>query len=41
MEFINRITEAGNLPQIISELLMEVEGEFDLGILYICPMAAL
>ena len=39
MEFINRITEAGNLSQIISELLMGVEGDFDLGILYVCPWA--
>ena len=37
MEFINRITEAGNWAQIVSELLMGIEGEFDLGILYICP----
>jgi len=37
MEFINRITEADNSSQIISELLMQVEGDFDLGILYICP----
>jgi len=37
MEFINRITEAGNLPQITTELLMGIEGDFDLGILYICP----
>ena len=37
MEFINRISEAGNLDQIISELLMNVEGDFDLGILYVCP----
>jgi small ligand-binding sensory domain FIST len=37
MEFINRITEADNLPQIISELLESLEGDFDLGILYVCP----
>ena len=37
MEFINRITEAGNSSQIIAELLLEIEGDFDLGILYICP----
>ena len=37
MEFINRITEAGTFSQIISELLAGVEGDFDLGILYICP----
>src|SRR5471030_397194 len=37
MEFINRITEADNSSQIINDLLMQVEGEFDLGILYICP----
>jgi len=37
MEFINRITEAGSLPQIISELLLGIEGDFDLGILYVCP----
>ena len=37
MEFINRITEAGNLSQITADLLMDVEGDFDLGILYICP----
>jgi len=37
MEFISRITEAGNLSQITSELLMQIEGDFDLGILYVCP----
>jgi small ligand-binding sensory domain FIST len=37
MEFINRITEADSSAQIVSELLSGVEGEFDLGILYICP----
>jgi len=37
MEFINRITQASHLPQIIAELLMEIEGDFDLGIVYICP----
>ena len=37
MEFINRITEAGNPSQVASELLMQLEGDFDLGILYICP----
>jgi len=37
MEFINRITEASNLSQIVSELLLETEGDFDLGILYVCP----
>ncbi len=37
MEFINRITEAGSSTQIVSELLTGVEGDFDLGILYICP----
>ncbi len=37
MEFTNRITEANNVPQIISELLMGIEGDFDLGILYVCP----
>ena len=29
MEFINRITEADNLSQIVSELLMQVQGDFD------------
>jgi len=38
MEFISRLTEAGNLSQITAELLKEVEGDFDLGILYVCPM---
>jgi len=37
MEFINRITEADHSSQIIAELLMRLEGNFDLGILYICP----
>ncbi len=37
MEFINRITQAGNASQIIAELLMSVDGDFDLGILYVCP----
>lgn len=37
MEFINRITQAGVSTQIVSELLTGVEGDFDLGILYICP----
>jgi small ligand-binding sensory domain FIST len=37
MEFINRITEADNPPQIMADLLMQIQGEFDLGILYICP----
>jgi len=37
MEFINRITEADNQDQIIDDLLREVEGDFDLGILYVCP----
>src|ERR1039457_4531660 len=37
MEFINRITESDNLNQIIAELLLQIEGDFDLGILYICP----
>ena len=37
LEFINRITEAGLLSQIISELLLEIKGDFDLGILYVCP----
>jgi len=39
MEFINRITQAGSLAQIVSELLAGVEGHFDLGILYVCPGA--
>jgi len=37
MEFINRITEAGNTSQIAAELLLNVEGDFDLGILFVCP----
>lgn len=37
MEFINRITEADNLSQIVSDLLKDVGDDFDLGILYICP----
>src|SRR5271167_2871211 len=37
MEFINRITEADSSAQIVTELLAGVEGDFDLGILYICP----
>jgi small ligand-binding sensory domain FIST len=37
MEFINRLTEAGKQPQIIDDLLAQVEGDFDLGILYTCP----
>jgi len=37
VEFINRITEAGNLSQITAELLRGVDGDFDLGILYVCP----
>jgi len=37
LEFINRITEADNISQIVSDLLMQIEGDFDLGILYICP----
>jgi len=37
MEFINRITQAGNSTQIVSELLAGMEGNFDLGILYVCP----
>ncbi len=37
MEFINRTTEAKNLSQIISDLLMDIRGDFDLGILYVCP----
>lgn len=37
MEFINRITQAGTSAQIVRELLAQVEGDFDLGILYVCP----
>jgi len=37
MEFINRITEAATPEQIVFELLAGVEGDFDLGILYVCP----
>ncbi|MDE1920316.1 MAG: FIST C-terminal domain-containing protein [Candidatus Omnitrophica bacterium] len=37
MEFINRITEAGDLSQITDDLLKDVRGDFDLGVLYICP----
>lgn len=39
MEFINRITEADQPTQIIADLFVQVEGDFDLGILYICPWA--
>lgn len=37
MEFINRITQAEDASLITSELLKEVKGEFDLGVLYVCP----
>ena len=37
MEFINRISESDNQQQVIADLLMGVEGEFDLGILFVCP----
>jgi len=37
MEFINRLSEASHLSQITSDLLLDVPGEFDLGILYVCP----
>jgi small ligand-binding sensory domain FIST len=37
LEFISRITEADSLPEITSELLEGVQGDFDLGVLYICP----
>ncbi len=39
MEFINRITQAGLLSQIIEDLLSNINGDFDLGILYVCPWA--
>jgi len=39
VEFINRITEADQPTQIIADLFVQVEGDFDLGILYICPWA--
>jgi small ligand-binding sensory domain FIST len=37
MEFINRLTQSSDRVQIVAELLEGVEGEFDLGILYVCP----
>jgi len=40
LEFINRITQARAYASIISELFFGVEGDFDLGILYVCPGGA-
>ncbi|MDE2028768.1 MAG: FIST C-terminal domain-containing protein [Candidatus Omnitrophica bacterium] len=37
MEFVNRITEADHIARIIDDLLKDVQGDFDLGILYLCP----
>ena len=37
MEFINRISEADNLSQIVTELSLNVEGDLDLGVLFVCP----
>jgi small ligand-binding sensory domain FIST len=39
MEFINRLTEADNLPKIMADLSAGIAGDFDLGILYVCPWA--
>ncbi len=37
MEFINRITEAAHIDVIAQDLLDKADGEFDLGILFVCP----
>ena len=37
MQFINRITEAADLQQILKDLTEKVSGPFDLGILFITP----